>query len=381
MASAPQSSGDIVHFLRARDYKLIKELGSGACGKTVLLRDDQIDEYFVCKKYCPLTEAYRPILFNKFVQEIKLLHQVHHKNVVRVFNYYLYPEKFSGYILMEYVEGADLGDYAAQRPDQLGTLFVQAVDGFAYLQSVGILHRDIRPGNLLVSRSGQLKIIDLGFGKQVDTSADFEKSITLNWWCQPPKEFLLKRYDFTTEVYFLGKLFERLIVDNNVSQFKHLEIVQRMCREDSAERIKSFTEIDQLIRSNRFDEIDFTEEEIETYREFAFGLTTLTTKIAQSAKYQTDVSKITSQLGEIYRSAMLEQWIPDSYRIIGCFVDGPYYYKPRSSIGTEIVKRFLKMLKSCSAEQASIIIANLHSRLNEINRYDPDEIQDEDIPF
>ena len=48
----------IVEFLRQRDYKFVKELGQGACGKTVLLHDDMNDEYFVCKKYCPFSETH-----------------------------------------------------------------------------------------------------------------------------------------------------------------------------------------------------------------------------------------------------------------------------------------------------------------------------------
>ena len=79
----------IIEFIRIRDYKLLKELGQGACGKTVLLHDDFIDENFVCKKYCPFSEDHRQELFTNFIREIKLLHQVYHENVVRVFNYYL----------------------------------------------------------------------------------------------------------------------------------------------------------------------------------------------------------------------------------------------------------------------------------------------------
>jgi serine/threonine-protein kinase len=85
----------VVSFLRKRDYRFVRELGQGACGKTILLRDDQIDEYFVCKKYLPYSESQRESLFTNFVREIKLLHQIHHPNVVRVFNYYLYPELFN----------------------------------------------------------------------------------------------------------------------------------------------------------------------------------------------------------------------------------------------------------------------------------------------
>ncbi|MBV9397187.1 MAG: hypothetical protein JO062_04370 [Bryobacterales bacterium] len=90
---------DVVKFIRRRDYRLVRELGQGACGQTVLLYDEQIGEYFVCKKYKPYSESQHEALFSNFVREIKLLHQVHHNNVVRVFNYYLYPESHAGYIL------------------------------------------------------------------------------------------------------------------------------------------------------------------------------------------------------------------------------------------------------------------------------------------
>lgn len=372
---------EIVRFLRSRDYKLIKELGQGACGKTVLLMDDQIGQRFVCKKYSPYEESEREALFKNFVREIKLLHLLQHNNLVRVFNYYLYPDKFFGYILMEFVDGKDIEDFTAEFPDKLNDLFNQAIEGFSYLERSGVLHRDIRPGNLLVSNDGQLKIIDLGFGKQVNTSLDFDKSITLNWWCATPDEFRFKRYDFTTEVYFVGKLFEQLIQSNNISQFKYTDALRRMCEPDPDRRIKSFAEIDRAIRSELITETEFSDEEIETYRTFARALMSITSKIAQSAKYLIDLSKIQSKLGEIYRSSMLEYAIPDAHRIIGCFVEGGYYYKANQTMLTETVRDFARLLKSCGPEQARVIIANLDTRLDTVKRYDPDEIQDEDIPF
>lgn len=372
---------EIVHFLRSRDYKFVKELGQGACGKTVLLDDDQIGQRFVCKKYSPYDESEREILFKNFVREIKLLHLLQHTNLVRVFNYYLYPDKFSGYILMEYVDGKDIEDFTEEFPDKLNDLFTQAIDGFSYLERSGVLHRDIRVGNILVSNEGILKIIDLGFGKQVNTSLDFDKSVTLNWWCATPDEFRFKRYDFTTEVYFVGKLFEQLIETNGISQFKYAEALRRMCEPDPDRRTKSFAEIDRAVRSEPITENEFRDEEVEIYRKFANALMSITSKIAQSAKYLTEVTKIQSKLGEIYRSSMLEWEIPHSHRIIGCFVDGDYYYKRNQTVETETVRDFMRLLKSCGAEQSRVIIANLGTRLDTIKRYDPDQIQDEDIPF
>ena len=147
-----------VTFLRRRDYVFVKELGQGACGQTVLLRDDLLDQNFVCKKYSPLPGLDRSALFQNFVREIKLLHDLHHVNVLRVFNYYLYPEQVSGFILMEYVCGDDLPKYLKKNPEQTNEIFLQVIQGFKHLESKSVLHRDIRPQNLMVNDDGVVKL-------------------------------------------------------------------------------------------------------------------------------------------------------------------------------------------------------------------------------
>ena len=109
-------SGSIVESLRKKDFVLVEELGQGACGRTVLLHDPIIDEYFVCKKYSPISEELKDALFDNFVREIKLLHRLNHINIVRVFNYYLYPEQRAGYIVMEHVRGSDIEDHLTAHP-------------------------------------------------------------------------------------------------------------------------------------------------------------------------------------------------------------------------------------------------------------------------
>ncbi len=132
----------IVEFVRKKDLIFVKELGQGACGKTVILHDAVIDENFVCKKYAPIDEPLKQELFANFVREIKLLHILNHPNVVRVFNYYLYPDQLAGYILMELVNGKDIEEYLTLNPEQANQIFLQTVDGFNHLEKNGILHRD-----------------------------------------------------------------------------------------------------------------------------------------------------------------------------------------------------------------------------------------------
>jgi serine/threonine-protein kinase len=368
---------EIITFLRKRDYEIVKELGQGACGKTVLLYDDQIDEHFVCKKYAPFSEDYRAELFKSFKREIKLLHDIQHENIVRVFNYYLYPDKFIGYILMEFVDGTEIDKYIANFPEQTNELFLQAISGFAYLERRGILHRDIRPGNVMVHKDGTVKIIDLGFGKQIRSSKDFDKSISLNWWCEQPNEFDASRYDFQTEVYFVGKLFERIIQERGINHFKYLSTLGRMCQRNPSSRIRSFSEVEKEIRSDQFFEIDFTEWEVEAYRTFSEQLSWQITKVESSTQYMEDIGWIITQLNDAYRGFMLEETVPDASVVLNCFLRGGFFYK-KSGMAVVDVKHFLRLLKTCTDEKNRIILSNLYRKIDALPRY-KDEY--DDIPF
>jgi eukaryotic-like serine/threonine-protein kinase len=118
-----------IQFIRTRDYVLLKELGRGACGSTVLIRDEFLEQDFVCKKYSPLEGLDKELLFKNFLREIKLLHELNHPNIVRVFNYHIYPEKLIGFIVMERVIGDDISSYITQNPEQINEVFQQTIQG------------------------------------------------------------------------------------------------------------------------------------------------------------------------------------------------------------------------------------------------------------
>ena len=319
-------SDNVIEFVRKRNYVLVRELGQGACGKTVLLRDDVINELFVCKKYSPYYEEHKQEFFDNFLREIKLLHDVYHQNVVRVFNYHLYPEKLTGYILMEYVDGSDLDEYARQNPSTLADIFNQTIKGFCHLESRSILHRDIRPMNLMVTNDGTVKIIDLGFGKRVEVEDDFDKSISLNWWCEPPNEFSEGSYNFATEVYFVGKLFERVVQDLSIDDFQYRSVVRKMCQLDPENRFASFLDVEREVLSNKLSEIVFYGQELNSYRAFANSLTKHVAKIENGTKYTDDHEKIVARLESAYRNVMLEDEAPDCASVLRCFLNGGFKY-------------------------------------------------------
>jgi len=371
-----------VKFIRRKDYKLIKEIGQGGFGKTVLLKDEIIDSLFVCKKYSPYYPELKEEFFKNFIYEIKLLHLISHPNIVRVFNYYLYPEIHIGYILMEYIKDDNIENFLSTHPEKINEIFLQVIEGFRYLEAEGILHRDIRPQNILIDANSTAKIIDFGFGKKVAFTKDFDKSISLNWWCDPPNDFSQGKYDHSTELYFIGKLFQRAILDNNIEVFGYKEILNQMVKVEPADRIQSFNDINRAILFKEHITIEFTESEKETYRWFANSLVDIFAKIESNSQYITDIEKIVKRIDNIYKQNLLEENIQNIVELTRCFVSGEYSYKKFGAVSTECLRDFIDLLRKNPKEKQRIILNNLHNRFDTIERYSkPMFTTDDDVPF
>lgn len=367
----------VVKFVRQKDFVLEKRLGQGAMGNTVLLYDPVINEHFACKKYEPANPARASKFFDAFVREIKLLHLINHPNIVRVFNYHLFPERALGYIIMEYVAGQTIDFYLLINPETLDEIFAQTVNGFAYLEENGILHRDIRDSNILITENKTVKIIDFGFGKQATHPKDYDKSISLNWWCDLPNEFKDSVYDFKTEVYFVGKLFEKMISDYDISDFKHNELLSKMCHIEPENRIDSFADVKKVLLAADFG-AEFYYGEKEIYRKFAEGLSGVVSAIDKDAKYYPTPFTILSNLDATFKKVMLEDVIPSPSLVSSCFIDGTYKYSRAYKFPVSLLKDFSKMFRECSPEKQHIVLANLHARLDAKDRYG---MRDDDIPF
>lgn len=128
----------IIRFTKQKDYENIRSVGRGGLGKTILMRDSEINEFFICKKYEPYDPLLKEEYYTNFKNEIKLMYRFYHKNIIRIFNYHLYPEQFTGYIVMEYVEGQEINEYLRQRPEKINDVFYQTIEAFCYLEENGI---------------------------------------------------------------------------------------------------------------------------------------------------------------------------------------------------------------------------------------------------
>ena len=229
---------------------------------------------------------------------------------------------------------------------------------------------------------GKLKLIDFGFGKQTNTATEYDKSISLNWWCEPPNEFSENVYNFGTEVYFVGKLFQELIIEFEIDNFEYQNLLIQMCERDPTKRFTSFSEINQLINIKELSKLDFSDEEIHTYRTFSNSLYELVSNIDDKATYRDDISFIERRLNSVYEQSMLEEWIPSPQTISSAFIKGAYYYSRSYSFDVSTLKNFLSLIKNTTSNRKKIIFSNLRFKLESLPTYTEDAFDlDDEIPF
>ncbi|MBU1628383.1 protein kinase family protein [bacterium] len=299
-------------------------------------------------------------------------------------NYHLYPEYWTGYILMEFIDGDTLYEYLQKNPTKIDYVFEQTIDAFLYLENHQILHRDIRRENVLVSSQGEVKIIDFGFGKKIEVAGDSQKSISLNWWCEKPVELSLGKYNHCTEIYFIGKLFEKILEDGTEDwiffEFKYQTVLSKMVKIDPSERLASFAQAKEHIVEfeTSFDDF-FSDQEKETYKAFAISLIASIASIDESSKYVTDTGKTIGQLESVYRANVLEDEIQNTNDVINAFVSGNYQYYNKPIYSCYVLRDFLQVLKKSDKEKKTILMLNIQNRLNQVKR--TVNTEEDEVPF
>jgi serine/threonine-protein kinase len=144
-------------------YELVRPLGHGAMATVDLVRDVDLDRPVALKRLAE-NLARDEDLRQRFLREARLAARLSHPNVVRVFD--VGEDGGRPFIAMEYVEGETLADLVARRGRlpvaEAATLGVQICAGLAAAHAAGLVHRDVKPQNLLLGTNGVLKLGDFG---------------------------------------------------------------------------------------------------------------------------------------------------------------------------------------------------------------------------
>lgn len=372
-------AGDVISFDAKKNFTYVKTLGAGGTGDTHLFKDETTDMLFAFKKYVPKDARFVDDHYSRFVDEIKILLNISHPNIVRIYNYYLYPQAKTGFLQMEYVDGICIDQYSPMPWDKSWEdIFCDIIGAFEYLEKHHILHRDIRPANIMIDTSNNVKIIDFGFGKQLNGATNDENSILLNWSAtEMPNEVQLNQeYDERTEIYFVGTLFRHLLKEE-ISGFRFTHIIEKMVKINPEQRYDSFSAIIADISAGVLSEIDFSETQKKCYRDFATALSTHILHFQSKYSPKNDIAQTISDLAVLIRNSSLEECIQDNSELIGCFVTGGYTYIRRKDISVQILKDFYGLITSLDMGKRKILFDNIYTRLSTIEV----KTEDDELPF
>jgi len=187
-------------------YNLIEKVASGAFGSIYKARQDSRDRVGALK-VLPRRLAVNKLYVNNFMRETRLAAKLAHDNIV----YVLDAGQSAGllYLAMEFVEGQSLRDLVKttgpQGEKRIFTVAWALAQGLSHAHKTGILHRDVKPANVLIKRDGTPKLCDFGLAKSTARKAMMEVSGIIGTPSyMAPEQILGERPDETTDIYSLG---------------------------------------------------------------------------------------------------------------------------------------------------------------------------------
>ncbi|MGI9101619.1 MAG: protein kinase domain-containing protein [Terriglobales bacterium] len=153
------------------NYKIEQKLGEGGMGVVYLAVDTDLDRR-VALKTLSAGGSQDDELVQRFLREAKAASRLQHPSIVTLYHFGL--EGSTRYMVMEYIEGSTLRKAISGRPmniAQLTEYAIQVIDGLVLAHENGVIHRDLKSENIMVTSRGQVKILDFGLAKLKTTKA------------------------------------------------------------------------------------------------------------------------------------------------------------------------------------------------------------------
>ena len=203
-------------------YELLEEIGKGGMGVVYRARDTRL-ERFVAIKLLPPDQIADPDRKRRFEQEAKAASALNHPNIVTIHE--IDAADGADFIVMEYVAGTPLNRLI---PDQglpvaqALTYAVQIADALAVAHKTGIVHRDIKPGNIMVTPAGRVKVLDFGLAKLVEKAGPEDATVTAEAATRAgaivgtvayasPEQIEAKPVDARTDVFSFGAVLYEML--------------------------------------------------------------------------------------------------------------------------------------------------------------------------
>ena len=197
-------------------YRILSPIGKGGMGEVFLAQDTKLDRK-VALKILPPEFAEDADRMNRFIREAKSASALNHPNIITIHE--IGESAGTHFIATEFIDGKTLNEYAkAKSPDIKSVLdiAIQVASALDEAHRAGIVHRDIKPDNVMIRASGLVKILDFGIAKSlVETSSDEEAATAIQAQTQAgmivgtpnfmsPEQARGKCVDHQTDIFSFG---------------------------------------------------------------------------------------------------------------------------------------------------------------------------------
>lgn len=208
MRTPPQAGAELL----ANRYEILGLLGAGGMGSVYRARDRELDELVALKLLKPELADHADFV-ERFRQEVRLARRIAHANVVKTFD--LGEAGTQRFLTMEFVDGVALSRHLAQRGrlDVLDFSLVaaQLCAGLAAAHAAGVLHKDLKPDNVLVARDGRVAITDFGIAQAAGASSATQGISGTPAYMAPEQLQPNIVLDARADIYALGALLFELL--------------------------------------------------------------------------------------------------------------------------------------------------------------------------
>jgi serine/threonine protein kinase/tetratricopeptide (TPR) repeat protein len=205
---APIGVGSIV----ADRYEILKSLGEGGMGAVYKARDRELDRLVALKVIRPELARHAEIL-QRFKRELILARQVTHKNVIRIFD--LGVTGNIKFITMEYVEGQDLKSLLGRQKftvPQAVDIMCQVCRGLEAAHAENVIHRDLKPQNIMVDQQGKVLVMDFGLAHSVEERGMTQTGALMGTPdYMSPEQAKGEKADARSDLFTMGIIFYELL--------------------------------------------------------------------------------------------------------------------------------------------------------------------------
>jgi len=197
-------------------YEVVGLLGKGGMGVVYKANDPLLGRAVAIKMMTTLDYVDNPDLLQRFYREAQSTGNLHHRNIVTV--YELGDHEGSPYLVMEYLEGETLDAVIqSNRPvpifDRIN-IILEVCDGLSYAHGRSVVHRDIKPGNIMVLKDSGVKIVDFGIAHIGNRTVTRTGQLLGSLPYMSPEQISGKQVDARTDIFSLGVVFYQLLTSH-----------------------------------------------------------------------------------------------------------------------------------------------------------------------